>query len=145
MSLEPIIDWQRVADHLIARVSGPMHFRLLLQPAMALFFGIRDGLRDARAGRPAYLWSVCLDRNVSKGLIKEGIKSDSKVLIAAVILDAIYQLIELRWFYPGEAIIVAIVLAFVPYLLIRGPANRIYRRRMSHHASTRGGYGASGT
>jgi hypothetical protein len=33
-------------------------------------------------------------------------------------------------FYPGEALIVALLLAFVPYLLIRGPAERIARRWM---------------
>jgi hypothetical protein len=36
-----------------------------------------------------------------------------------------YQFIVLRWFYPGEALITAFVLAFVLCLLIRGPVNRI--------------------
>ena len=40
----------------------------------------------------------------------------------------IYQFIEQRWVYPGEAVLVAIILAIVPYLLIRGPVNRIARR-----------------
>jgi hypothetical protein len=30
--------------------------------------------------------------------------------------------------YPGEAVLVAIILAVVPYLFIRGPVNRIVRR-----------------
>jgi len=39
-----------------------------------------------------------------------------------------------RWIYPLELIIVAIALAVVPYVLIRGPVNRLanwwwYRRR----------------
>jgi len=42
-------------------------------------------------------------------------------------MDVIYQYLVFRWFYPGEAVIVAFVLAFVPYLLIRGPVNRIAR------------------
>lgn len=130
-----IIDWQRVVDDLIARVSGPMHFRLLLQPAMAAYFGIRDGIRDSRAGRPAYFWSVLLHRDTRKDLIKEALKADAKVLIAAFVLDAIYQVYELHWFYPGEAIIVALILAFVPYLLIRGPANRVSRWWMSRRGS----------
>ena len=48
----------------------------------------------------------------------------------AIIMDAIYQWIVQKWIYPGELIIVAIVLALVPYLLIRGPVNRIARRFM---------------
>ena len=45
----------------------------------------------------------------------------------AIVIDGIYQFIVCRWFYPGEAIITALILAFVPYLLIRGPVNRIAR------------------
>ena len=50
-----------------------------------------------------------------------------KVFIMAVLIDAVYQYIQLSWFYPGEALIVAFILAFIPYLLIRGPVNRIAR------------------
>jgi hypothetical protein len=32
-------------------------FRLIVQPAVGAFLGIRPGLRDARSGRPPYpLW-----------------------------------------------------------------------------------------
>jgi hypothetical protein len=34
-----------------------------------------------------------------------------------------------RWFYPSQALLVALFLAVVPYLLLRGPANRITRSR----------------
>jgi hypothetical protein len=50
-----------------------------------------------------------------------------KVFIVAVTLDVIYELIVYRWVYPGRALIVATVLAVVPYLLIRGPLTRIVR------------------
>jgi hypothetical protein len=36
----------------------------------------------------------------------------------------------LKTFYPGEAVIVAIALAFFPYLLLRGPIARIARWRL---------------
>ena len=39
--------WTRLTHDLIARVSGPMKFRLVLQPLMASIFAIRAGLRDA--------------------------------------------------------------------------------------------------
>ena len=44
-------------------------------------------------------------------------------------MDAIYQLHVLGTFHPGEALIVSVALAFVPYLLIRGPAARVARWR----------------
>jgi hypothetical protein len=34
----------------------------------------------------------------------------------------------LRQFYPAEAVIVALLFAFVPYVIMRGPATRIARR-----------------
>ncbi len=44
-------------ENLIGRSDGPMNFRLLLQPAVAIFFAIRAGLRDARNGQPPFLWA----------------------------------------------------------------------------------------
>jgi hypothetical protein len=40
----------------------------------------------------------------------------------------IYELIVYRWVYPGQALIVAVVLAIIPYLLVRGPVTRVARR-----------------
>jgi hypothetical protein len=118
----------RVLEQLAGRVTGPMKFRLVLQPAMAIFFAIRDGLKDARAGRPPYFWGLFTDRGERREMLENGWKSVGRVFIFAILMDAIYQFIELRWFYPGEAVIVAIILAIIPYLLLRGPVNRIARR-----------------
>jgi hypothetical protein len=46
------------------------------------------------------------------------------------VIDGVYEFIVFRRFYPGEALQVAIVLAIVPYLLIRGLANRIARHNI---------------
>jgi hypothetical protein len=119
---------ERMVENLIGRLDGPMHFRLFLQPATALFFGIRDGLKDAREGKPAYFWTIFSNPAQAKELLKSGFKSVTRVVIFALVMDAIYQIIVSHWFYPGEALLVAFILAFVPYLLIRGPVNRIARR-----------------
>ena len=42
-----------------------------------------------------------------------------------MVIDAVYQLMVFRWIYPGELLLVPFLLACVPYLLIRGLANRI--------------------
>ena len=39
-----------------------------------------------------------------------------------------YQYLVLNTFYPGETLVVALLLAFVPYLLLRGPIERVARR-----------------
>ena len=38
----------RGLENLFGRWGGPMSFRLLLQPAVAIFFAVRAGIRDAR-------------------------------------------------------------------------------------------------
>jgi hypothetical protein len=120
----------RIMHNLAERVTGPMHFRLLLQPGMATFFAIRDGLKDARECKPPYFWGLFTDKGEREAMVKNGWKSVGKVFILAIVLDVIYQLIEHRWtVYPGEAALVAIILAIVPYLLIRGPINRIACRQ----------------
>ena len=122
--MDPIIT--RVAHNMVERVTGPMKFRLFLQPAMATFFAIRGGLQDAKECKPPYFWGLFTDKGEREAMLKNGWKSVGKVFILAIVLDVVYQLIEHRWtVYPGEAVLVAIILAIVPYLLIRGPVNRI--------------------
>jgi hypothetical protein len=62
-------------------------------------------------------------------LLMVGWKRVSKVFILAVILDVAYQLKVNHWIYPGETLFVAFILAIVPYLLLRGPINRILQWR----------------
>ena len=105
-----------------------MTFRLIIQPIVAAIIAIQAGLKDAREGRPLYFWSIFTDRDRRREILREGWKDVAKVFVAAVIIDGIYQAIELRWFYPGEALIVAVILAILPYLILRGVTNRIARR-----------------
>ncbi len=122
--------WTRVGEQLMARVSGPMHFRLYLQPGMAAILAIIAGLKDAKMGRPPYFWSLATDSTHRAEMLKDGWKRVGRVFILALVLDAIYQGIVLHYFYVGEAIIVAIVLAIVPYVLLRGIVTRLARNRL---------------
>jgi hypothetical protein len=117
----------RLLEHLHGRVGGPMTFRLILQPAMAALFAIRAGVQDGRSGRPAYGWAIVTDPAYRRALLEEGGRAVAKIFVLAIIIDVAYQVTELHWFYPLEALIVAVILAVVPYLLIRGPVGRITR------------------
>ena len=119
--------WERVGSQLLARVSGPMKFRLVLQPCMAAFFAVRSGLADARAGRPPYFWGLLSDQGQRADMLKDGWKSVGRVFILALVLDAVYQIIVIRYIYLGEMVIVAFVLAIVPYLILRGLVTRVAR------------------
>ena len=75
--------------------------------------------------------------NVSK-FLEAGWKDVAKVYVLAIILDVVYQYIVFRWVYPIQSLLVAFLLAFVPYFLIRGPVNRIVRARLEALAATAG-------
>jgi hypothetical protein len=106
-----------------------MRIRLVLQPIVAAFFAIRSGLRDVREGRPPYFWALVLHAPGRGRLLREGWRDVGKVLLAAVAIDLIYQTAVLRKFRPLEAVAVAILLAIVPYVVFRGPVNRLLRAR----------------
>ena len=115
----------RFADELVGRVGGPMSVRFILQPAIATFLAVRAGLRDARAGRPAYLWTILSNPSHRQDLLRNGWKDVAKVFVMAVVLDVLYQIIQLRWIHPLQTLTVAFGLALLPYLLFRGPVRRI--------------------
>jgi hypothetical protein len=67
----------RLWDDLIGRIGGSMSFRLILQPAMALIFAIRDGSKDAREGRPPYFYSLFIQPENRRRQLREGFKAVS--------------------------------------------------------------------
>lgn len=115
---------------LVARPAGPMGFRFVLQPVMASILAIRDGIKDAKTNRSPYFWTIATDPSRRRKRLVEGIHAVSRVLILAAAMDIIYQLLELNGLRPLETATIAILLAFVPYLVVRGPAARIARRVM---------------
>jgi len=127
--------WVRIGSQLVARVTGIMKFRLVIQPVMAAIFAIRAGLADARDGKPPYFWALLWDHGQRTDMIKDGWKSIGKVFILALVLDVVYQIIVLRFVYSGEAIIVAFILAILPYLILRGLTTRLARKKRT--ASTK--------
>ena len=125
---------QRVWENLLARPSGPLALRFVLQPIMSSIFAIRDGIKDASLGRSPYFWTVLTDGHERTSRLREGLAATGKIIGLAFILDAVYQLMRLGTFYPGESLLVAVGLAFIPYLLLRGPVARIARARTHHRA-----------
>ena len=118
---------QRIWQNLLDRPFGPMTFRFILQPIMATIAALYDGVEDARTGRSPYLWTIVTERGKRGGRLSEGLISTARVILLGLVMDSIYQFLEFETFYPAEAVIVALLLAFVPYLLLRGPCARIAR------------------
>jgi len=130
------VTWETVPrawSNMVERTSGPLSFRFILQPSMAALAAIHDGLKDARTGRSPYFWTVVRfwtvahTRGERVERLREGLIATSRIILLGIVMDVIYQLLEYTTFYPAEALLIAVLLAFVPYLLIRGLVTRIAR------------------
>jgi hypothetical protein len=110
--------------NLIARLDGPMHFRFIVQPLVAVLLGVRAGLRDAREP-PAVGWR---DR------VRRGTRDLRSVLLVSVLLDAVYQVHVHASIFALELLVTVALLAVVPYALVHEVVTRVARR--AAHAST---------
>jgi len=117
----------RVWQNLIERSSGPMTFRFILQPIMATIAAFLDGVKDARAGSAPFLATVLTDTAKRAGRLQEAVIATARIILLGLIIDTIYQFIEFKTFHPAEAVIIALLLAFVPYVVLRGIITRIAR------------------
>ncbi|HMS32766.1 MAG TPA: hypothetical protein PKC91_01640 [Ignavibacteria bacterium] len=107
------------------RHDGPMSFRVYLQPIMSLIYAVIAGVKDAKNGKPPFLSALVLGKSSRKDLLKELWKDVGKVFILAVIMETIFEIIELKTVHPIEVLRVSFWLAIVPYLIFRGPVERI--------------------
>ena len=118
----------RIWHNLLDRPTGPMTFRFVLQPLVAAIEAVVDGRRDALEGRPFYLRALLTEPSRRARLAGEGLRATARVLLLGLAIDALYQVLVFDSFHPAEAVLVALLLAFLPYLLLRGPAARVARR-----------------
>jgi hypothetical protein len=122
-----IATFKRIWYQLIERTDAPMRFRFILQPLMAAIAAILAGFKDARTGRSPYFWTMLGNPRERGERLEEGLNATARIIVLGLVMDVIYQIIVLQRFYPAEAVIVALLFAFVPYVIIRGPVARIAR------------------
>jgi hypothetical protein len=125
----------RVWNDIASRPDGPFAFRFYLQPLTAIFFALRDGMKDSRTGRPAYLFALFTHPHERAEMIRDGWKSINRVCFIALAIDLLYQVVVLKRIFPGETLIIVFILAVLPYAFLRGPINRV-----AHVARRRPGF-----
>ncbi len=118
----------RVLNQIAARPGGPMSFRFILQPMMAAIAALHDARRDARLGRAPYLFTILRRPEERIARLREAANATARIVLLGLVMDAIYQVIVLQRFHPVEAVIVALMLALVPYVALRGVVLRVVRR-----------------
>jgi hypothetical protein len=104
-----------------------MSFRFLIQPAVAIFFAVRAGIRDARENKPTFLGCALSNPRSWSPRMLQSWKDVGTVFIVALVLDAIYQIVVQSGVFALELLITATILALVPYMVLRDLASRIAR------------------
>ena len=125
---------QKIYQDELGRVyGGVMLFRFFLQPTMACIAAVKDGLKDAREGKPMFFWALLSEPEHRKEFLQNGWKSLGRTIILGLVMDTIYQVRQLKALYPIEAILTVGILAIIPYLLVRGPVNLWTRKLTAKH------------
>jgi hypothetical protein len=119
----------RFIPDMIARLHGPGRLRFILQPTIATILGIRDGAKDARAGKPPFLWGLVFHSSERPGLIRSALVSVRDLVAVAILLDVIAQFLIFRMVHPGAALLLGPVLIATPYATSRALTNRIVHWR----------------
>jgi len=119
----------RFIDDLVARIHGPGRLRFIFQPIAAILLGARDGMKDAQAGNPPFLWDLAFHRAHRAALFKSAIASVRDLVAIAILLDIVAQLLIFRMVHPGAALLFGPVLIAFPYASSRALTNRVVRWR----------------
>lgn len=127
----------RIWRDILERPGGPMTFRFVLQPIMAAIAATHDGIKDAHLGRSPYFRTVLSNPAERGGRLREGLLSIARLILLGFGMDALYQWRVLGTFYPVEAILITLILAVIPYLILRGPICRIARHSQAAPAAGR--------
>ncbi len=111
------------AQDLIGRVQGPLSFRLILQPTVAIILAVRAGVLEARemsSGNEVHPkhWHLLL----------RGILLIIRLVIAVVVIDWIYQFYVVGELHGGESFTVSLILAVIPFFVVRALTRRIALR-----------------
>ena len=115
-------------ENLVGRLGGPMSFRFLIQPAVAILFAVRAGVNDARQNKPTFLGCALSNPRSWSPRMRQSWKDVGTVFIVALVLDSIYQIAVQGGIFTLELLITATVLALVPYMVLRDLVSRIARR-----------------
>jgi len=100
-----------------------------VQPLVAIILGIRDGIMDAKAGTPPFIYDVLFKPENRKKHLKSALHSLLKPIIIGIILDAIAQYLIFEHVRVLGAVIMGTCIMGIPYALARGLTNRFVSLR----------------
>jgi len=108
---------------------GNVQIRLFLQPLLGSLLGVRYGIRDAKQGKRPYFASMVEEKTDRGQKLKRSLREALLPLCLAFILDSILQYLNGLRYRPLVSVIVGGLLVYLPFMIFRGVANRIWTHR----------------
>lgn len=115
-------------DGIWHELSTAGRFRLIIQPALAIVLGVRIGMADARAGHAPFLARLVRTPHERWSLVRGSIGQAAVPLTLALVMDCIFQYLALGRVRLLAALVVGILLVWLPFSSVRGLANRAWTR-----------------
>lgn len=116
--------WRDLTGH--GMFGGSFQLRLILQPLAAIILGARVGIRDAKSGRLPFFQALVRGKGERGDLMSKAVRDAVMPLAIAFIIDSILQHMINGRVRPVAAIVVGGLLVFLPFLIVRALANRIW-------------------
>jgi hypothetical protein len=126
---DPYLFTQYFFRDISARLSGPGRLRFIVQPMVAIFLGLRRGIKDAQEGRLPLLWALAFQREHRRQMFRSAVVSICDLIAVAILLDIISQFLIFHNVRPGAALLVGPLLITLPYALSRALTNRLARSK----------------
>ncbi len=115
--------WESIARDL----SGKGQVRLIVQPIMAILLGARLGVTDAKGGASPFLRHLIGSRHQRWRILGNSIRYLWMPLLLALVVDCVLQRLTLGRIRPLAAVVVGVILVWLPFAIARGTANRVWR------------------
>jgi hypothetical protein len=116
--------FSRGSNQMVGRLHGPLNLRLIITPTLVTLLAIRDGWKEGRAGQLPFLWRLVTKSGERKAVLQSGWKELKRVIILAFVLDMGYQFYVFRAYFVFQTILLVLVMAIIPYTVIRGVTTR---------------------
>jgi hypothetical protein len=120
--------WDSIARDMSGRgmFGGSFQFRYILQPLAAIILGARIGIRDAKRGDLPFFQALVQGKGERGELLAKAVRDAALPLGLAFVVDSILQKIINHHIRPLVALFVGGVIVFIPFLIVRALANRIW-------------------
>ncbi len=127
--------WDSIVNDMSGRglFGGSFQIRLVLQPLLAMVLGARVGIKDAKRGDLPFFLALLSGKEHRGHLLLKAARDAVLPLAVAVVIDSILQHMINHRIRPVAALVVGGLLVFLPFLIVRALANRIWRH--GHHGA----------